>query len=82
LTEERHRNLLETLRKVRGKVLLTHPKCPLYEEMLSGWQVIEVTYRNTSAIGKGSEGAKVKDAIWLNYDAATGEAIENEPRLC
>jgi hypothetical protein len=55
------------LRKVRGKILLTHPKCPLYEEMLSDWQVIEVAYRNTSAIGKGSEGAKVKDAIWLNY---------------
>ena len=68
MTEEQHRNLLETLRKVQGKVLLTHPKCPLYKEMLSDWQVIEVAYRNTSAIGKGSEGAKVKDAIWRNYD--------------
>jgi DNA adenine methylase len=75
MTEEQHRNLLETMRKVRGKVLLTHPKCPLYEEMLGDWQVIEVAYRNTSAIGKGSEGAKVKDAVWLNYKYK--EAIEN-----
>jgi hypothetical protein len=66
---------------VKGKVLITHPKCPLYDEMLSDWKVVEVTYRNTSAIGKGSEGAKVKDALWLNYAGGSSGALEPTPSL-
>ncbi len=79
MTSDQHRELLEALRQAKGKVLITHPKCPLYDEMLSDWVVIEVTYRNTSAIGKGSEGAKVKDALWLNYDGGSSGAPEPTP---
>ena len=81
MTSDQHRELLEALRQAKGKVLITHPKCPLYDEMLSDWVVIEVTYRNTSAIGKGSEGAKVKDALWLNYGGGSSGALEPTPSL-
>jgi DNA adenine methylase len=81
MTSDQHRELLVALRQAKGKVLITHPKCPLYDEMLSDWKVFGVTYRNTSAIGKGAEGAKVKDALWLNYAEGSSGALELTPSL-
>ena len=77
MTIEQHRALLETVRQIKGKAMITHPRCQLYDKMLADWIVVEVSYRNTSAIGKGNENAKVRDAVWLNY-----ETNERRGSLC
>jgi DNA adenine methylase len=65
MTEAEHRQLLDTLCQVQGKVMITHPRCPLYEDYLKGWEVKEVSYHCPS--GGGLKGKLLCDTLWMNY---------------
>jgi DNA adenine methylase len=65
MTEAEHRLLLETLCQVQGKVMITHPRCPLYDEYLKGWEVREVSYQCPSR--SSLKGKLLCDALWMNY---------------
>jgi DNA adenine methylase len=75
MTEADHRRLLETLCHVQGKVLITHPRCPLYESYLKDWVVREVTYYKCSAYSTSlltQIPQAFNDALWLNYEPKGG----------
>jgi len=69
MTEEEHQRLLETLCQVKGKVILTHPRCRLYESYLKGWITKEITYPlYTSSCQAGQPKPYFRDILWLNYE--------------
>lgn len=58
-----HRRLAETMRQVRGKVIMSGYPCPLYdEELYPDWQRVE---RETRADGAG----KRVEVLWMNFRA-------------
>jgi DNA adenine methylase len=72
MTEDDHRRLLDTLRQVQGKVIITHPRCPLYDSILKEWLVMEVSYNLLASSGVGgNKGKTFPDALWLNYQPPT-----------
>jgi DNA adenine methylase len=72
MTEDDHRRLLDTLRQVQGKVIITHPRCPLYDDILKEWLVMEVSYNLSASSGVGgNKGKPFSDALWLNYQPPT-----------
>jgi site-specific DNA-adenine methylase len=46
--------------KQKPKIMITHPKCDLYEKNLKGWSIVEFEYMTRNGI--------FKDCLWLNYD--------------
>jgi DNA adenine methylase len=78
MTESDHRRLLETLCHVQGKVLITHPRCSLYESYLKGWVVKEVTYYKYSTALSLRIPQTFYDALWLNYEPKVSKDGEDE----
>jgi DNA adenine methylase len=78
MTESDHRRLLETLCHVQGKVLMTHPRCPLYESYLKGWVVKEVTYYKYSTARSSQIPEIFYDTLWLNYEPKVNGDGEDE----
>lgn len=53
--EDQHRRLLETLLAVEGRVILSGYHNPLYDEMLSGWRIVERVIDNKAGSGTVKE---------------------------
>lgn len=62
MTDEQHTELLDTLLKHPGKVLISGYDNELYNTMLPGWNK---AYKNTTA----EKGLKRTETLWFNYDA-------------
>jgi DNA adenine methylase len=65
MTEADHRDLLDVLRQVKGKVMLSGYPNPLYDGALSGWT------RHTFDIANHASGNKTKgretEVLWCNF---------------
>jgi DNA adenine methylase len=61
MTDEQHVELLETLLKHPGKVLISGYDNQLYDSMLPGWNK---TYKDTTA----EKGLKRTEVLWMNYN--------------
>jgi DNA adenine methylase len=67
LTDDQHQRLAEFLLGLRGKVLLSGYRCPLYDELFVGWHRVE---RHAFA-----DGARERiECLWLNDAARRGLA--------
>jgi len=61
LTDQDHEELIQQIIDTKAMVLLSHPRCPMYERLLAhGFRIEEFTYR--------TRGATKQDAIWFNYN--------------
>lgn len=65
MTEEDHRRLLETLRSVQGKVILSGYHNPLYDRTLADWRTAEKIIDNKSGGGKTKQ--KRIEVLWMNF---------------
>jgi DNA adenine methylase len=65
MTRDQHRELLDVVRRCRGKVMLSGYPSRLYDEALSGWS------RHAFDVPNQASGAKVKgretEVLWCNY---------------
>ena len=65
MTEARHRELLDLLRSVKGKVILSGYPSALYDTALSFWN------RHTLDLPNNASGGKKKDreieVLWCNF---------------
>lgn len=59
-TDEMHIDFLETMRMLKCRILITHPKCAMYDEMLNSWNCIEFSYQTRAGL--------FNDAVYFNYD--------------
>ena len=62
MDEAAHRALLERLRALRGAVVLSAYRHPLYEEVLRGWRCIERPAHTMTA-------SRAVEVLWLNREA-------------
>ena len=70
-TEDEHRLLLSLLRELSGYVVVSHPICALYSQLLEGW---ERSSRCHLAQGNAGKAAKrYKETIWLNPRCADAQ---------
>lgn len=59
LTDEQHRALASTLHALRGSVVLSGYRCPLYEELFADWQRVDIATH--------ADGAKDRtESLWLS----------------
>lgn len=58
-TGEDHVAFLMWLNTLDGMVMVTHPRCQLYDQVLESWRRVEYEYM--------SRGGKRCDCIWMNY---------------
>jgi DNA adenine methylase len=65
MTEQQHRELLETLLACRGKVILSGYPSALYDTMLKGWHVVDVDIANHAAGGQSKR--RMTERLWFNY---------------
>lgn len=65
MTDDQHRDLLDFVRSLEGKVVLSGYPHPIYDDALSGWQRIERT-----ALADGA--AKRSEVLWLNFNVIQG----------
>lgn len=59
MTDDQHRELLTFLRGLRGMVVLSGYRCPLYDEMLTGWQRVDKATHADGARGR-------VESLWLS----------------
>ena len=71
LTEERHAELLDRLRAVKGMVVLSGYPSELYDRTLMGWQKVEMPAR-----AAGSTRLR-REVLWLSPPAAKALACCN-----
>lgn len=60
MTDEDHRELLETLCSCRARVILSGYDCDLYREYLSGWRKEQIPAR-------AQDSRRRTETIWMNY---------------
>jgi DNA adenine methylase len=65
MTDDDHRELLQTIQNVDGKVMLSGYHSALYDNMLADWNLKEFVKANSSAGGK--EKRKMTECLWMNY---------------
>ena len=73
-----HLRLLNLVKELKGKIMITHYECDLYDEMLTGWRKIVVERKiwmawNAKKHKRSSH--RVKECIYLNYDPKLGKKI-------
>jgi len=68
MTLNQHVQLLELLKLIRGKVILSGYPKPLYDETLAGWQRIDIDRANSAAGGDSKR--RMTEVLWLNFPAA------------
>ena len=64
-TDADHRLLLALLDKLVGHVVLSHPRCELYEELLGRWTQDSKMHLTGGRSGDGA-GTKSEEVLWLN----------------
>ena len=65
MTDEDHRQLLELIQNVEGKVMLSGYHSPLYDKMLADWNLKEFDKANNSAGGKAKR--RMVECLWMNF---------------
>ena len=63
MTEEDHRELADTLRTVRGRVILSGYRTALYDELYRGWRREDADERLCRSVRKPR-----RESIWLNFE--------------
>jgi DNA adenine methylase len=69
MTADQHAELLEVLKKVKGKVILSGYPSELYDDMLRGWHRREFDLANHAAGGKAK--TRQTEVVWMNYDPSS-----------
>lgn len=69
MSETDHRQMLDVLQKVKGKVILSGYPSELYDSSLTGWVRHVISIANHAAGGK--EKRRMEEVLWMNYDPAT-----------
>lgn len=72
MTNEDHELLIERLKDVKGKVMISGYRCKMYDDLLSSWWSQDI---NTHADGANDR----VETIWTNYDPAV--EIYRQPKL-
>jgi DNA adenine methylase len=65
MTERQHRELLDTLRACKGKVILSGYANDLYDGVLAGWTREEFNLPNNAASGKTKR--RMIEVLWCNF---------------
>ena len=67
MTDEDHLELLFTVRKFKGRVMLSSYPCDMYFRQLQApkWNLTEITVKNSSGSGKKKQDRV--EAVWRNY---------------
>jgi DNA adenine methylase len=65
MTEQEHHELLDTLRQIRGKAMLSGYPSPLYDRMLATWTRHTFDLPNHAASGKTKD--RETEVLWTNY---------------
>lgn len=66
-TKEDNRQLCEKVKKLRGKVIVSHYRCKEYDEWLEGWHRVEiVTYKSSSKVTDGVK-ERVVECLYCNF---------------
>ena len=65
MTEEAHRQLLETINRCQGKVMLSGYPNDLYARQLKGWNRHDFSIDNKAAGGKSKR--VMTEAVWTNF---------------
>ena len=63
MTEEEHRELAETLRTVRGRVVLSGYRTALYDELYRGWRREDADERLCHSVRKPR-----RESLWMNFE--------------
>jgi DNA adenine methylase len=66
MTGAEHVVLLQSLLKVKGKVMLSGYSSPLYERMLDGWARHAFELPNNAASGEAKR--RMTECLWCNWD--------------
>lgn len=67
ISDDYHSKLLHLLKYLKQDIMITHPRCELYDTMLKDWNVVPVTVRYHK---KASE-----EGIYMNYDLEHRELL-------
>lgn len=67
LTREQHIELLQLVRRMTGKVMISGYDCPLYADYLDDWRKEVFDLPNNAAGGK--EKRRMQEVVWLNWGA-------------
>jgi DNA adenine methylase len=65
MTVEQHAQLLDLIRRVKGKVMLSGYYSKLYEEMLAGWNRYLCDLPNNAAGGETKR--TMTEVVWCNF---------------
>jgi DNA adenine methylase len=71
MTNTQHRELLDALRHVKGKVILSGYANALYDGMLSDWVKHTINLPNNAAGGK--EKRRMTETLWCNFESEGGD---------
>ncbi|QJX00255.1 DNA adenine methylase [Frigoriglobus tundricola] len=74
MTADAHRELLDAVKRVRGKVMLSGYRSALYDGALAGWARHDFELANHAAGGKAKR--RVTECVWCNFAGPT------DPRRC
>jgi DNA adenine methylase len=71
MTESQHFDLLDTLRQIKGKFLLSGYRSKMYDRNAAehGWRRLDFELPNNAAGGKSKR--RMTECVWLNYDPPT-----------
>jgi DNA adenine methylase len=79
MTDDDHRELADVLRAVRGKVLLSGYRCPLYDGLYRDWWRVElptVAWAGRRTCGAGRTGRV--EVVWANFPIGGARGGEGE----
>jgi DNA adenine methylase len=65
MTEQQHRELLDTLRQIQGKAMLSGYPSALYDSKLAGWRRHPFDLPNNAASGKTKD--RETEVVWTNF---------------
>ena len=70
MTDEQHKELVDTLIGIKGKVVLSGYDHPIYSQLLeNGWdKVVLGEYAKRSQKTNEGELSKGKEFVWVNYE--------------
>lgn len=60
MTDKHHIEMLTSVLQLKCNVMIIHPKCPLYDKMLSSWRKVEVKIRYNKKTSI--------ECLYMNYD--------------
>jgi|GEM_PF-4148055 len=69
-TIENHRQFLHKMNSLESQIMITHPKCKLYDDALKGWNSETFTYMSREGL--------FHDNLYTNYDVSTLELLNYE----